>query len=35
LYITYPMRSSRAKAYLSASPFLKELDEDAYKMMWL
>ncbi|OYD14686.1 hypothetical protein CH333_03295 [candidate division WOR-3 bacterium JGI_Cruoil_03_44_89] len=35
LYITYPMRSSRARSYLSASPFLRELDEGAYQMMWL
>lgn len=35
LYITYPMRSSRRRTYLAASPFLRELDDGAYRMMWL
>ncbi|MCD5383983.1 ATP-dependent helicase [candidate division WOR-3 bacterium] len=33
LYITYPMSSK--KGYLSASPFLTELDKSSYRIMWL
>ncbi len=35
LFITYPLRSSRRSLYLAASPFLRELDDGAYKMMWV